>query len=65
MRPEKKKQFSRAAAVLGTGALVATAVMIFTGFITSGPSWLVTVVGTLVAFCAIGAVMCLFLILFE
>jgi hypothetical protein len=39
--------------------------MIFSGFIGTGPNWMVTVAGTLVGFCAIGAVLCLFLVLFD
>ena len=47
------------AAILGTGA------MILRGFIGTGAYRLVTVVGTLVAFCAIGAVLCVFLVVFD
>jgi hypothetical protein len=65
VRPAKRAQFRRAAVVLAVAAILGTAAMIFSGFIGTGPSWLVTVVGTLVAFCAIGAVLCLFLVLFD
>jgi hypothetical protein len=65
VRPEIKQRFRIAAVVLAVGAIVATIAMISSGFITSGPGWLVTVAGTVVAFAAIGAVLCLFLVLFD
>ncbi|HEY1293965.1 MAG TPA: hypothetical protein VGJ60_12865 [Chloroflexota bacterium] len=65
MRPAKRAQFRRAAVVLAVVAILGTAAMIFSGFIGTGPNWLVTVVGTLVGICAIGAVLCLFLVLFD
>jgi hypothetical protein len=39
--------------------------MFVSGFITDGPRWSVSVVGSLVAFSAIGSVLCLFLGLFD
>ena len=51
--------------MLAAGAIIATALMISSGFMTSGPGWLVTVVGIVIAFTAIGAVLCMFRILFE
>jgi hypothetical protein len=65
VRPESRRRFRIAAVVLASGAIIATVAMISSGFITAGPGWLVTVAGTVVAFAAIGAVLCLFLILFE
>jgi hypothetical protein len=63
--PRIKRRLRIAAAILAFGAIVATAVMIWSGFITAGPSWLITVVGSVVALSAICAVLCLFLILFD
>ncbi|MBV9579262.1 MAG: hypothetical protein JO057_11805 [Chloroflexi bacterium] len=65
MKQRRKQRFTRTAVVLGSVALVATPIMIFTGFFTDQPSWIVTLVATLVAFCAIGAVLLLFLVLFD
>jgi hypothetical protein len=61
--PETRRQFTITAVVLGICAGLATAVMIATGFITDGPRWAVTLIGIAVAFCAIGSVLCLFLII--
>jgi hypothetical protein len=55
----------RVAAVLAGIAVVATVGMFVSGFITSGPRWGVSVVGSLVAFSAIGSVLCLFLGLWD
>jgi hypothetical protein len=63
--PERRRRFLRAALVLGCIAAVATVGMFASGFITSGPRWSVTVVGSLVAFSAIGSVLCLFIGLFD
>ncbi len=65
MSPERRRRFLRAAGVLGCFAVVATLGMFASGFIGSGPRWVVTIVGSLVAFSAIGSVLCLFLGLFD
>jgi len=65
MTPERKRHFLRVGVVLGCLAAVATIAMFVSGFISDGPRWSVSVVGSLVAFSAIGSVLCLFLGLFD
>ena len=65
MSPERRRQFLRAAFVLGCIAIVATVGMFVSGWVSSEPRWVVTIVGSLVAFSAIGSVLCLFLGLFD